>query len=258
MRARSTIFTLFVEYVYPERRARVKDLIAMMEALGFSEAAVRAALSRSARRGWVRPERAGRTAYYALSERVYWQVRQVRRRLYEPRPPWDGRFLLVLPEGPKDRGERERFRREMALLGYGSLQSGVYLGAGVDLEATRELLAFYQLPATLFQGEHLGPKEEIQRIFPLERAQAHYQALFPLEVPEGPEEAFHSLTHLVHEMRKVLFLDPLLPPELLPKSFFGPQARHEFLEARKALYGKALPFLQGLELPLTALSPQGG
>lgn len=133
MRARSTIFTLFVEYVYPERAARVRDLVAMMAALGFSEMAVRAALSRSAKRGWVVPKREGRAAYYALSDRVYWQVRQVRRRLYGSLPPWDGRFLLVLPEGPKERGERERFRREMALLGYGGLQSGVYLGVGADL-----------------------------------------------------------------------------------------------------------------------------
>ena len=79
MRARSTIFTLFVEYVYPERAARVRDLVAMMSALGFSEMAVRAALSRSAKRGWVVPKREGRAAYYALSDRVYWQVRQVRR-----------------------------------------------------------------------------------------------------------------------------------------------------------------------------------
>ena len=104
MRARSTIFTLFMEYIYPERRARVRDLITMMEVLGFSEAAVRAALSRSAKRGWVVPERRGRIAYYALSDRVYWQVRQVRRRLYETRTSWDGCFLLVLPEGPKERG----------------------------------------------------------------------------------------------------------------------------------------------------------
>ncbi|GLV48111.1 repressor, phenylacetic acid catabolic pathway [Thermus sp. LT1-2-5] len=256
MRARSTIFTIFLEYVYPERQARVKDLIAMMEALGFSEAAVRAALSRSAKRGWVRPERIGRTAYYALSERVYWQVRQVRRRLYGPRPPWDGRFLLVLPEGPKDRGERERFRREMALLGYGSLQSGVYLGAGVDLEATRELLAFYRLSATLFAGEHLGCREEILRIFPLDRAQAHYRALFSQEMPEEPEEAFRALTRLVHEMRKVLFLDPLLPPELSPPGFLGAEARRQYLELRGALYLRALPFLRGLNLPLSALSPR--
>jgi Phenylacetic acid-responsive transcriptional repressor len=152
MRARSTIFTLFVEHVYPERRAPLKALIAMMEALGFSEAAVRAALSRSARRGWVAPERRGRVVHYALSDRVFWQVRQVRRRLYEPLPPWDGSFLLVLPEGPRERGERERFRREMALLGYGSLQSGVYLGASADPRATEELLGFYGLLSPSLRG----------------------------------------------------------------------------------------------------------
>lgn len=258
MRARSTIFTLFVEYIYPERRARVRDLVAMMEALGFSEAAVRAALSRSARRGWVVPEKVGRVAFYALSDRVYWQVRQVRRRLYEAQPPWDGRFLLVLPEGPRERGERERFRREMALLGYGSLQSGVYLGAGVDLEATRELLAFYGLSAALFLGEHLGPREEVLQAFPLERAEAHYRTLFSQEVPEDPLLAFQALTRLVHEMRKVLFLDPLLPPSLLPPGFAGLEARRRFLDLRESLYQRAWPFLKGLHLPLSALSPKAG
>ncbi|MGC8875622.1 PaaX family transcriptional regulator [Thermus sp.] len=251
MRARSTLFTIFLEYIYPDRKAPVGTLVAMMEALGFSEMAVRAALSRSAKRGWVVPQREGRVAYYALSDRVYWQVRQVRRRLYGPLPPWDGSFLLVLPEGPKARGERERFRREMALLGYGSLQSGVYLGVRADLEATRELLGFYGLEATLFRAAHLGPKEEVLRAFPLERALAHYRAFFPFEVPEGPEEAFRALTRLVHEMRKVLFLDPLLPPE------FGAQGfpREGFLEARKALYRRALPFLKNLGLPLSDFSP---
>ncbi|WP_117237641.1 PaaX family transcriptional regulator [Thermus sediminis] len=255
MRARSTIFTLFVEYVYPERRAPLKALIAMMAALGFSEAAVRAALSRSAKRGWVVPERRGRVAHYALSDRVYWQVRQVRRRLYEPLPPWDGTFLLVLPEGPRERGKRERFRREMALLGYGSLQSGVYLGLSADPKATRELLGFYGLPATLFRGEHLGPKGEVLQAFPLEEARALYRVL-PLEFPEpqDPLEAFRALTRLAHEMRKALFLDPLLPEELLPEGFPGPSARRRFLEMREALRGKALPFLKDLGLLLATLS----
>lgn len=255
MRARSTLFTLFLEYAYPERRAQVRDLVAMMEALGFSEAAVRAALSRSAKRGWVVPERLGRTAYYALSDRVYWQVRQVRRRLYEAPSPWDGRLLLVLPEGPKARSERERFRREMALLGYGSLQSGVYLGAGVDLRATQELLTFYGLSATLFLAEHLGRKEQVLQAFPLGQAEARYRSLLPIEVPEDPISAFQALTRLVHGMRKVLFLDPLLPSELLPPGFLGLEARSRFLKAREALYARAQPFLKDLHLPLSALSP---
>uniref|UniRef100_A0A7C2C4H7 Repressor in the phenylacetic acid catabolic pathway protein n=1 Tax=Thermus islandicus TaxID=540988 RepID=A0A7C2C4H7_9DEIN len=257
MRARSTLFTLFLEYIYPERQASVRALVAMMEALGFSEMAVRAALSRSAKRGWVVPLREGRTARYALSDRVYWQVGQVRRRLYGPLPPWDGTFLLVLPEGPKERGERERFRREMALLGYGSLQSGVYLGVSAEPKATRELLAFYGLKAAFFRGAPLGPEGAWLKAFPLERAEAHYRTL-DLEgpLPQDPLEAFRALTRLVHEMRKVLFLDPLLPPELLPPGFSGLPARRRFLEVREAFQGQALPFLKALGLPLKALSPE--
>ena len=256
MRARSTIFTLFAEYFYPERHAPLKAIIAMMAALGFSEAAVRAALSRSAKRGWVVAERRGRVACYALSERVDWQVRQVRRRLYEPLPPWDGTFLLVLPEGPKARGERERFKREMALLGYGSLQSGLYLGASADLKATQELLAFYGLPATFFRGRHLGSREEVLRAFALEEAESKYRSLgLAPPHPQDPLEAFQALTRLVHEMRKILFLDPLLPAELLPEGFPGLTARKRFLEVRAVLYQRASPFLREIGLPLSALSP---
>lgn len=250
MRARSTLFTLYMEYVYPEAKASVGDLIAMMEALGFSEAAVRAALSRSAKRGWVVPLREGRRAYYALSPRVYWQVEQVRRRLYGPPRPWDGRLLLVLPEGPKDRGIRERFRREMALLGFGSLQSGVYVGLGVDLEATRALLGFYRLEASLFRAEPIGSLEGILKVFPLEAALSRYQALLSTlsAVPQDPLEAFRLLTRLVHELRKVLFLDPGLPEGLGPD--LG--ARRELLGYREALRSRAEPFLRGL-----ASLPQG-
>ena len=181
----------------------------------------------------------------------------MRRRLYGSLPPWDGRFLLVLPEGPKERGERERFRREMALLGYGGLQSGVYLGVGADLEATRELLGFYGLSATCFQGELLGGKEEVLRAFPLEEAKAGYGRLSALlgQSPEDPVEAFRHLTRLVHEARKLLFLDPGLPQELLGPDFPGPKVRRLFLSAREELRARAAPFLKGLSLLLSDLSP---
>lgn len=244
MRARSTLFTLFLEYIYPERQAPVRALVRAMAALGFSEAAVRAALSRSAKRGWVGPVRVGRSAAYALSDRVYWQVEQVRKRLYGPPRPWDGRFLLVLPEGPRVRAERERFRREMALLGFGLLQSGVYLGAGAEEKAASELLGFYRVKGLLFQAEPMGPKEEVLRAFPLEEAARFYRSLAFPEVPEDPERAFALLTRLVHEMRKALFLDPGLPEALLPEGFPGPEVRRAFLEARARLYRAALPFLK--------------
>ncbi len=79
-----------------------------------------------------------------------------------------------------------------------------------------------------------------------------------MEVPEDPLLAFQALTRLVHEMRKVLFLDPLLPPAFQPPGFAGLEARRRFLEVREALYQRAWPFLKELHLPLSALSPRAG
>lgn len=130
MRARSTIFTLFVEYVYPERAARVRDLVAMMAALGFSEMAVRAALSRSAKRGWVVPKREGRAAYYALSDRVYWQVRQVRRRLYGSLPRGTGASSSSFPRGPRSGGRGRGSVGRWPFWATGGCRAGSIWGSG--------------------------------------------------------------------------------------------------------------------------------
>lgn len=256
MRARSTIFTLFVEYVYPERAARVRDLVAMMAALGFSEMAVRAALSRSAKRGWVVPKREGRAAYYALSDRVYWQVRQVRRRLYGSLPRGTGASSSSFPRGPRSGGRGEVPSGDGPFGLRGAAERGLSGGRGGP-RATRELLGFYGLSATCFQGELLGGKEEVLRAFPLEEAKAGYGRLSALlgQSPEDPVEAFRHLTRLVHEARKLLFLDPGLPQELLGPDFPGPKVRRLFLSAREELRARAAPFLKGLSLLLSDLSP---
>lgn len=245
MRARSTLFTLYLEYVFPERRARVKDLVRWMGLLGFSEPAVRAALSRSAKRGWVIPEREGREALYRLSDRVFWQVELVQKRLYGPPPSFSGRLSLLLVQS-LGRKARDRFKTELALLGYGSLMPGVFLSPNGEEGRVRELLAFYHREGLLFQVA--APLEEaraiLEKVFPLQEAQARYQELLkrPWQAG-GPEEAFRLLTELVHEARKLLFLDPGLPKELAPEGYLGPSARERFLEKRAALRAEAQPIL---------------
>ncbi len=255
MRARSTLFTLYTEFYPGSSLARVRDLVRMMALLGFSEAAVRAALSRSAKRGWVLPRRLGRAAAYALSPRVRWQVAQVRRRLYAPPPPWEGGFWLLLPREPKDRGERERFRRELLLLGFASVRNGAYLGLGEE-EALRELLGFYGLEASLFWAEPRA-LEEVLEAFPLEEALRGYRALLAPPLPQdlAPEEAFRALVGLVHAWRKLLFWDPGLPPGLHPLAQGIAEAREGLMARRAWLWGRAMPFLNGLGVEASSFSP---
>ncbi len=243
MRARSTLFTLYMEYVFPNRKARVKDLVRWMRLLGFSEPAVRAALSRSAKRGWVIPERKGREALYQLSDRVFWQIKAVRKRLYEHTPSFSGRFSLLLVQN-LGRKARDRFKAELALLGYGSLLPGVFISPNGEEELVKELLSFYGQEGFLLRAE--GSLEEaralVRRVFPLQEAQAHYQELLQRSwQAKDPEEAFRRLTELVHEARKLLFLDPGLPPALAPEGYLGPLARERFLQRRAELRAMARP-----------------
>ncbi|RIH88727.1 Transcriptional repressor PaaX [Meiothermus luteus] len=249
MRARSYLFTLYMEYLYPENRAWVGDLIRWMQLLRFSEPAVRAAVSRSVKRGWIIPEKEGRRAYYRLSPRVAWQVERVRERLYGYGAPWDGRWRILVYAVPEaKRTVRDRFRNELILLGFGTPAPGVWVSPNASLEAARDLVGFYGLQnyVELFQAERFSatPSAElVEKAFNLKEAQARYQAFLaqPVSQPKTPEEAFARLTHMIHQARKNLFLDPGLPPELTPPGFLGQQAKERFLELRGRLVQQARP-----------------
>ncbi len=260
MRARSTLFTLYTELVYPDDTVWIGQLVHWMELLGFSEPAVRAAVSRSAARGWVMPERKGRRAYYRLSPRVYWQVRQVRRRLCEMHDaPWDRLWRILVyavPEGL--RSQRDKFRNELVLLGYGTPAPGVWVSPTADLDATRELVRYYQLEpyVELFRAERVGGEPVsrlVERAFHLEEAAARYRELdarmaaLPQEL--SAERAFVELVHLAHEARKVLFFDPGLPPELAPPDFDGREVLKRFSVVRGRLREAAAPLLVEATLP---------
>ncbi len=246
MRARSTLFTLYTELVYPGDTVWVGRLVRWMELLGFSEPAVRAAVSRSAARGWIVPERRGRRAYYRLSPRVYWQVRQVRRRLCDgDRSAWDGRWRILVyavPEGM--RSQRDKFRNELVMLGYGTPAPGVWISPTADLAATTELVGFYDLApyVELFQAERLSAEPAqnlVSRAFHLEEAEKRYRELErrlrALPRQPRPAEAFVELVQLVHEARKILFFDPGLPPELTPAGFNGAAVLDAFAAERQRL-----------------------
>jgi len=250
MRARSTLFTLFAEFLWPEGKAPVALLVRWMKVLGFSEPAVRAAVSRSAARGWLVRE-PGRPAVYRLSPRVRWQVAQVQSRLYDPEAPWDGRLRVLLHHVPEDRrGDRDRFRKELVLLGFGAPYPGVWINPSPRLDAARDLVRFYGLEhyVELFLAERrsLVPLAALlEKSYDLAAARAAHEAFLRQDwpTPKAPEAAFKSLVRLVHERRKTLFLDPGLPPDLLPEDWPGTEARKRFLALRETLRRYAEPFL---------------
>jgi phenylacetic acid degradation operon negative regulatory protein len=228
MKARSSLFTLFGEFVHPRGNVVwVGTMIAWMQALGFSEAAVRAAVSRSQRTGWLSVQKIGRKSYYALTPEVRWRVHNAVGRLYQPlEQHWDGRWRLLtysIPESHKE--ARDQFRKELLILGFGAWQNGVWLSPNDTTESALALAAAHHLEpfVDVFVAERFGQHSSLEvvgQVWDVAALNARFdeflRAFSSFALPDTPKPAFCAYVQMLHEYRKFLFLAPDLPLELQP------------------------------------------
>ena len=240
------------------------SLIRLMAPLGFTPRAVRAAMARMARQGWLRTRRVGRRAFYSLTPQGAWRVEQGVRRVYRVEPePWDGRWRLLtygIPEGR--RPLRDRLRRELTWLGLGPLSRSTWLtprNLGAELA---ELARAHGLDGnvSIFEAALLGPEEDralVRRCWDLGVIATRYRAFIAptrrraasLRVrlrrrAISDASCFAEKIRLVHEYRKFLFVDPGLPPALLPQGWPGREAAQVFLDAYRVLEEPAARFCE--------------
>jgi phenylacetic acid degradation operon negative regulatory protein len=257
--ARSLLLTVLGEYLLPrDEPVWQETLVGALVTLGYSEQAARQALSRSVREGWLATERHGRRARIALSDGGADLLRPGAERIYSFGEPWawDGRWLVLVLRVPEQRREvRHQLRSRLAWAGLGSLGGGVWLTPHVEREAELRT-AIDEEPAaeaTSFVaqlGELGTPESVIATAWDLDGVREHYDAFIEDFVrlrPASPREFFRAQTLLVHAWRKFPFLDPDLPPELLPASW--PRRRaHDLFEGRHAGWAPgAREYFEGLE-----------
>jgi phenylacetic acid degradation operon negative regulatory protein len=237
--ARSVLLTILGEYVLGRPDGVWQEtLVGALGALGYSAAAARQALSRSTRGGWLVTERHSRRARMRLSEETAELLRTGAARIYSFGEPWtwDGRWLLVVVRVPEQRREvRHHLRTRLAWAGLGSLGGGLWLTPHAEREVelgeaaaegglvgplaahngVADVLSF-----TARLGELGEPEEVIRAAWDLSTIGRAYSTFLddfgPLR-PRSPEASFRALTTMVHAWRKFPFLDPDLPPELLPR-----------------------------------------
>ncbi len=264
MRARSLLVTVWGDTVRPlGGEIALTGLIRLMVPLDLSPRAVRAAVARMARQGWLRTRRVGRRAFCALTPSGEWRVEQGVRRVYRLRPdPWDGRWRLLtyaIPEGR--RADRDRLRRELTWLGLGPLSRSTWVTPHDLTPMLEELLRSRRLrqEAALFEARHLGPdgtQPLVTRCWDLQAVASRYQEFIAAFRPKAAvlrrqlqagrlSEAacFAEKIRLVHEYRKFLFVDPGLPDELLPPRWPGREAAVLFRETYALLAASAARFV---------------
>ena len=268
LRPRSMLFTLYGDYAYPRGvDVWLGGLVSIGARLGISEPALRSAVARLARDGWLDSRRRGGRSFYALSKRGVELIKEGTARIYEPRrEPWNGTWCVLTYAIPESRrAHRDRLRKQLAWLGFGALGGGTYVSPRAVEARTASLVQEHGVAefARIFSARFQGPidaHDMVRRCWDLHAIARRYQHFIARYAPffrsdqrrgqNGSLEDATAFVHrfaLTHDFRHFPFIDPDLPAELLPKNWAGAQARELFERYHALLAKPALRFFGALD-----------
>ncbi len=236
----SIVITVFGDAVVPRGGSLgMGSLLDIFAGMGIGSGVVRTAVSRLAADDWLQSKRVGRSSFYRLTRKGQESFAAAAERVYgTPPQEWDGRFHLILPEHGTD---QDAARAALEESGFGNAGPEVWIAP-----TTR------QVPAEAAPHVHIEgcmsletAKRLAARVWPLAETAAAYgrflEAFRPLlgRIGSGVQlsdlDALVARILLIHEYRRVVLRDPLLPPALLPDGWAGVPARELCREAYQAL-----------------------
>jgi len=239
----------------------VATLIRLLADLGIDEPAARSAISRLKRRGILQSRRCGGSAGYQLSAEALAILREGDARIFRRRraTPADGWVLAVFSVPESERHRRYVLRTELARLGFGMVAPGVWIVPAHPQDTTAETLRRLGLDAyaDLFRADHLAfgdPAAKIRRWWDLDELERQYESFIRAHEPvlrhwgqDGPpaeREAFADYLRVLTDWRRLPYLDPGLPAELLPDGWIGIRAADLFFALHALLEEPARAYVK--------------
>lgn len=234
----------------------VATLVNLLAEVGVDEQAVRSSISRLKRRGLLRAERHGGTAGYALSEEARAILREGDERIFHEQRAklTDGWLLAVFSVPETERDKRHVLRTRLTRLGFGTTAPGVWIAPAHLREPAVAMLRRQGLTGyvELFHCDHLAfgdlrrkvrqwwDLDELRRLYH-DFTTTHGPALRRWRRRARPEfaEAFRDYVRVLTDYRRLPYLDPGLPEELLPGNWPGIRAAELFSSLRQRLEAAA-------------------
>lgn len=243
----------------------IADLITLMADLGVDAPAVRSAISRLKKRGTLTQERrtatgsaAGSVTGYRLSPAMEPVFDEGDRRIFthlEPARLDDGWVVAVFTVPETERAHRHQLRSRLTWLGFGNVAPGTWIAPVRLLPDARAMLervgldgyvhlftarynGFADLPAAVGQWWDFTAIEDQYAAFtdahgPLARTLRDGGAA-------APDAAFRAYVPMLTQWRRLPYLDPGLPTELLPADWNAVEARRVFHDLHTRLAEPAL------------------
>jgi phenylacetic acid degradation operon negative regulatory protein len=258
MKPRSLVFDLFGDHLrYHGGCAQTQALCQLLEVFDVGEPTARIALARMRREGWFDTHREGRQVVYTLTDKTWQLLDEGRSRIFErTHAGWDGQWRMVIyAVSEQDRAERERLRRALSWLGFGSLTTATWISPHERLDQVEAALADTSATIDLLtcrSRDRATDLDMVKRSWDLKALSRDYQDLLHhLEsLPPtselaalGGRNALRLRIELVSTYRHFPFRDPHLPAELLPSDWPGHRAHELFVAAHEALAEPADAFV---------------
>jgi phenylacetic acid degradation operon negative regulatory protein len=256
LRGGSLVITVFGDSIAPRGgEIALASLIRIAAPFGLTERLVRTSVGRLAAKGWLEGRRYGRLGYYRLSATGAARFAEATRRIYGDAPDeWDGHWTLILAAP----GLGRSLHQELRWLGFGLVLPGVLAHPSHAPQSAsqrlRELGVLDEVSvmraATLRGRSSQALVERGWDLADLARGYRRFIEMFkPLPTAPGllkrttPPSSFVIRTLLIHEYRKVLLRDPLLPKALLPADWPGGVAHRLCSDLYRPLFASAEEYL---------------
>jgi phenylacetic acid degradation operon negative regulatory protein len=231
----------------------VASLVSLLADVGVDEPAVRSSISRLKRRGILRAVRRAGAAGYELSAAALAILREGDQRIFrrERAGLGDGWLLAVFSVPEPERHKRHVLRSELTRLGFGTAAPGVWVAPAYLREETADALRRLGLSgyADLFRADHLAFGDlaaKVRRWWDLDEIERRCHAFVGTHEPvlrkwragrpaARPRAAFADYVLALTDWRRLPYLDPGIPAELLPPDWIGTHAADVFFALRSML-----------------------
>lgn len=242
----------------------VRLVVRLLAGLGVDESAVRSSVSRLKRRGLLEQERRDDVVGYALSPSAREILTAGDRRIFrtDRAALADGWVLVVFSVPETERASRHVLRSQLAALGLGTVASGVWIGPARLADDVRHALERLGLTgyADVFHAEHVAfgnARARVAQWWDLPSLERQYGTYVERWSPVlaswrrrrtvEPAAAFCDYVGTLTDWRRLPYLDPGLPSEVLPARWQGSRAADVFFGLRKLLADAAHEHVQAVQ-----------
>ena len=240
MRAGSLIVTVYGDAIVPRGGSLwLGSLLDLMAGFGVEPGLVRTAISRLVTDGWFERTRIGKQSYYRLSAWGASEFATATARIYRAcEPPWSGEMEIALI-ATADTGQRATHRDRMLRAGWGQAASNVMarprIGPDKGPPAAGTASAYPDIVFLTTRPQSAESARALAQVcWQLDGLAAAYRAFLKAFSPVaeaiaggaqlGDVHAFQLRILLIHDWRRIVLRDPLLPRAMLPEDWPGTRA----------------------------------